>query len=96
MEESKNEEVTARVHSNRAEFSLMVDWLCVHPSQRLQIIQEIMFGKSWWKMNLLMSTLLWWHGNAANFLNLRMIRRAYSIQVSSNLSSEICYVDELL
>ena len=38
----------------------------------------------------------WWHHNAANFFNLRIVQKTYAIQVSSNLSPEIYYTDEVL
>lgn len=69
--------------------------LCVHPSQRFQIIEEIMLGKSRWKINLLVGSPLRWHGNAANFLNLRVVRWAYTVQVTRNLCPQIRNTDEL-
>ena len=38
----------------------------------------------------------WWHHNAANFFNLRIVQRTCAIQVHSNLSLKICYADEIL
>jgi hypothetical protein len=68
----------------------------MHPSQRLQIIQEIMLWESCWKINLLMGSPLWWHANATDFLHLWVVRGAYTIQVTSNLCPQICYADKLL
>ena len=46
-------------------------------------------------MNLLMSTPLWGHGNASNFLDLGVVWWAYAIQIPSNLGAQISYANEL-
>lgn len=55
-----------------------------------------MLGKSCWKIDLLVGSPLRWHGNAANFLDLRVVRWAYTIQVASNLCPQIRNAYELL
>lgn len=70
-------------------------WLRMHPPQGFQVIQEIMLWQLGGKINMLMSTPLWWHSNTSNFFHLRIVRWTNTIQVPCNLCSQICYTDEL-
>lgn len=55
-----------------------------------------MLGKAAWEIHLLMCSPLRWHSNASDLLHLRVVGRAYTIQVPSNLGPQISYADEFL
>jgi len=71
-------------------------WLGVHPSKWLEILDELMLRKLIRKIDDLVSSLLRRKNDAANLLDVRIVRGRVAVEESSNLSTKIRDGDELL
>jgi len=60
-------------------------WLCVYPTEWFHLLEVLMLWQLGWQVYGLMSAPLRCHHNASDFLYLRIIGWAATIQVASNL-----------
>jgi hypothetical protein len=61
-------------------------WLCVQPTQWLQVPQQLMVWQRCGQVDLLVVAPLGGHHNGADLLHLRVVRRTHAIHVPSNLT----------